>query len=320
MNIPMLEAFLAHADALNFTKSAEHLRISQSVFSRKINRLEEEFGCQLFTRDKRSVELTEYGRVFYDHARSIYANYTKWTLDLKQMKNNKLGLLRIGYLQDLPHHLFPRTIKKFRREFVQIELSYTDCSMTDIIDRLLSNEIDIGVSLSGNFAGHEKISHAALLSIPYCVAVSEEHPLSLNEYLSVSDLKDESFIMNSLDDYGPGSRYVFDICAVAGFEPNVAALTSLVPSMLILVKSGIGISIVANTARQIAPDGVKFIPLDREQAPPTTLGLLWKTSNSNPAIPAFIDTAQSLVGEVVAESESGADPNYLPADDGSAAS
>jgi DNA-binding transcriptional LysR family regulator len=291
------------ADTLNFTKSAEHLYISQPAFSRKITRLEDEFGCQLFTRNKRTVELTEYGRVFYEHAQNIYADYTRWTLDLKQLKSKKSGRLRVGYLQDLPHRLFPKTIKKFSREFDQIELSYTDCSMTDIINRLLSNEIDIGFSLSGDFTEHEKISHTPLLSIPYCVAMPEEHPLASRTSLNVEDLKDESFVMNSLDGYGPGSRYVINICAIAGFEPNVAALTSLVPSMLILVKSGVGITIVAHTARQIAPEGVKFVLLNSEQAPPTTLGLLRKTSNNNPAIPAFIDTAKSLVDEVIAESD-----------------
>jgi DNA-binding transcriptional LysR family regulator len=80
--------------------------------------------------------------------------------------------------------------------------------------------------------------------------------------------------------------------------------------MLILVKTGIGITIVAHTARQIAPDGVKLVLLDREQALPTTLGLLWKTSNTNPAIPAFVDTAMSLVEEVLCESD--VDSGYSP--------
>jgi DNA-binding transcriptional LysR family regulator len=175
--------------------------------------------------------------------------------------------------------------------------------MTDIINRLLSNEIDIGFSLSGDFTEHEKISHVGLLSIPYCVALPEDHPLASRKSLSVADLKDEAFIMNTLDGYGPGSRYVINVCAMAGFEPNVEAFTSFVPSMLILVKSGVGITIVAHTARQIAPEGVKLVLLDKEQAPPTTLGLLWKTSNNNPAISAFIDTASSLVDEVIAESD-----------------
>ena len=304
MDINTLEAFLSLADNLNFTKSAEHLYISQPAFSRKITRLEEEFGCKLFTRNKRTVELTEYGRVFYEHAQDIYASYTKWMLDLKQMKSKKAGRLRIGYLQDLPHRLFPRAVKKFQQDYDHIELNFKDCSMTDIINRLLSNEIDIGFSLTGDYIEHEKIAYASLLAIPFCAALPEDHPLASRAVINVKDLKNEDFIMNNLEGYGPASRHVINLCNLAGFEPNIAAFTTLVPSMLILVKTGIGITIVADTARHIAPEGVRFVQLDKDEVHPSELMLLWKSSNNNPAIPAFIETCKSLAPEIAAESGS----------------
>jgi DNA-binding transcriptional LysR family regulator len=302
MDINTLEAFLALADNLNFTKSAEHLYISQPAFSRKITRLEDEFGCKFFTRNKRTVELTEFGRAFYEHAQDIYAAYTKWTLDLKQLKSHKSGRLRIGFLQDLPHRLFPDSVIKFQEEYDQIELNFTDCSMTDIINRLVSNEIDIGFSLAGDVVNHEKISHTSLLTIPMCVALPDSHRLAGKDVLNMKDLEHESFIANNLDSYGPGSRHMINLCNLAGFEPNIVAFTAFVPSMLILVKSGVGITIVAHTARHVAPEGVKLVPLDKNEATPTELMLLWKTSNNNPAIPTFIETCQSLVDEVVAMS------------------
>jgi DNA-binding transcriptional LysR family regulator len=303
MDISMIEAFLALADSLNFTKSAEHLYISQPAFSRKISRLEDEFGCKFFTRNKRTVELTEYGRAFYPQAQDIYAAYAKWSIDLKQLKGRKSGHLRIGYLQDLPHRLFPKAVKQFQSDFDQIELTFTDCSMTDIVNRLVSNEIDIGFSLSGDVTKHEKISFIHLLIIPMCVALPDNHPLAAKESLSIKDLEHESFISSTLDGYGPGTRYMINLCNMAGFEPNISAISSFVPSMLILVKSGIGVTIVANTARQFTPEGVKLIPLsERGEIASTNLMLLWKTSNNNPAIPAFIDVCRSLVAEVIEES------------------
>lgn len=303
MDINTLEAFLALADNLNFTKSAEHLYISQPAFSRKITRLEDEFGCKFFTRNKRTVELTEYGRAFYVYAQDIYAAYTKWTLDLKQLKSKKSGRLRVGYLQDLPHRLFPKSVRKFQQDYDHIELNFMDCSMTGLINRLIANEIDIGFSLSGDYTEHEKLSHASLLAIPFCVAMPDDHPLADREMLHIKDLEHESFVMNNVDGYGPGSRHVLNLCSLAGFEPNIAAFTTLVPSMLILVKSGVGITIVAHTARHIAPEGVKFVQLDKSEVAPTELMLLWKSSNNNSAIPAFTETCKSLVDEVIAESD-----------------
>jgi DNA-binding transcriptional LysR family regulator len=293
MDINTLEAFLSLADNLNFTKSAEHLYISQPAFSRKITRLEEEFECKLFTRNKRTVELTEYGRVFYEYANDIYAAYSKWNLNLKRLKSKKSGRLRIGFLQDLPHNLFPDSVQKFQADYDQIELNFMDCSMTDIIDKLLCNEIDIGFSLSEEAYAHEKISHIVLAQIPLCVAMPDNHRLSDRAAIDLDELREEPFVMISVDNYGPGSRHIKSLCNFRGFEPNIAAFTTFVPSLLILVKSGIGITIVAQTAKQIAPEGVKLTPLSSD-VPPTKLVLLWKTSNSNPAIPEFINTCFSL--------------------------
>jgi DNA-binding transcriptional LysR family regulator len=310
MDINTIEAFLALADNLNFTKSAEHLYISQPAFSRKITRLEDEFGVKLFARNKRTVELTQYGKAFYVHAQEIFSSYAKWTVELRQLRSHKQGKLRIGYLQDLPHRLFPKTVRKFQRDYDQIELSFTDCSMTDITNRLLANEIDIGFSLLGDVTASDKITYVSLLAIPFCVALPEDHPLAGEEALSVSSLANEPFIVNDLDGYGPGTRQVMGMCSRAGFEPRVAAFTSFVPSMLILVKAGVGCTIVVDTARQIAPDGVRMILLDPREACPTELMLLWKTSNDNPAIPAFVATCQSLVAEVL--EEQGEDAHAMP--------
>jgi DNA-binding transcriptional LysR family regulator len=293
MDINTLEAFLSLADNLNFTKSAEHLYISQPAFSRKITRLEDEFECKLFTRNKRTVELTEYGRVFYEYAKDIYAAYSKWNMNLKQLKSKKSGRLRIGFLQDLPHNLFPDSVQKFQTDYDQIDLTFMDCSMTDIIDRLLCNEIDIGFSLSEEAYDHEKISHRVLAHIPLCVAMPDNHRLADKVTVDLNDLRDEPFVMISMDNYGPGSRHIKSLCNFRGFEPNISAFTTFVPSLLILVKSGIGITIVAKTAEHVAPIGVKLTPLSND-VPPTKLVLLWKTSNSNPAIPEFIDTCFSL--------------------------
>jgi DNA-binding transcriptional LysR family regulator len=293
MDTNTLEAFLSLADNLNFTKSAEHLYISQPAFSRKITRLEDEFGCKLFTRNKRTVELTEYGRAFYSYAKDIYAAYSKWNLNLRHLKSKKSGRLRIGFLQDLPHSLFPKAVQKFQVEHDQIELFFTDCSMMGIIEGLLCNEIDIGFTLSEEAYDHEKMSHTVLAHIPLCVAMPDTHRLADRATIDLNELREEPFVMISVDNYGPGSRHIKSLCGYKGFEPNIAAFTTFVPSLLILVKSGIGITIVAQTAKQIAPDGVKLTPLS-DDVLPTRLVLVWKTSNGNPAIPAFVDTCHSL--------------------------
>ena len=71
MNFQRLRYFVTVAEELNFSRAAERLRMGQPPFSYQIKRLEEELGAQLFHRAKRSVRLTDAGRLLLAEARSL---------------------------------------------------------------------------------------------------------------------------------------------------------------------------------------------------------------------------------------------------------
>ena len=50
MNTTQLECFTEVANFLNFSRAAEHLRITQPAVSHQINTLEDELGVKLFLR------------------------------------------------------------------------------------------------------------------------------------------------------------------------------------------------------------------------------------------------------------------------------
>jgi len=57
-----LDAFVAVARTLNFTKAADRLNITQSALSQRVRKLEEELGAALFIRAPGAVRLTETGQ------------------------------------------------------------------------------------------------------------------------------------------------------------------------------------------------------------------------------------------------------------------
>lgn len=56
------KAFESAARHLNFTKAAQELNLTQSAVSQHVRALEESFGCTLFIRKHRGLELSDHGR------------------------------------------------------------------------------------------------------------------------------------------------------------------------------------------------------------------------------------------------------------------
>ena len=66
MRVEDLRYFEHLAEVLNYTRASKDLDISQPTLSLAIKRLEEEWGVQLFSRNRSTVELTDIGRDISD--------------------------------------------------------------------------------------------------------------------------------------------------------------------------------------------------------------------------------------------------------------
>ncbi|GAA3079985.1 LysR family transcriptional regulator [Pseudonocardia yunnanensis] len=71
LDLAQVRAFVAAADALNFSRAAAHLHLTQQALSKRVQRLEHALGGPLFSRGGRSVELTDAGRRFLPEARRL---------------------------------------------------------------------------------------------------------------------------------------------------------------------------------------------------------------------------------------------------------
>ena len=76
------------ADEGGFNRAAQRLHVAQPSLSVQIKSLEEEVGARLFERDKRHVFLTQAGKRFQQHARSI--------LSLAETRKDRGPLRRSG--------------------------------------------------------------------------------------------------------------------------------------------------------------------------------------------------------------------------------
>lgn len=98
MKIRQLECFCALAETLNFTKAAQQIYMTQSVFSKNIASLEHELGCTLITRSKVSPVLTEAGTRIYARAKGIVRDAEENQKIAGDARRGELLTIRIGLL------------------------------------------------------------------------------------------------------------------------------------------------------------------------------------------------------------------------------
>ena len=56
----------------NLRKAAESMHLTPAAVSHSLAKLEKEFGLPLFVRGRRSMELTQYGKMLLPHIRAQY--------------------------------------------------------------------------------------------------------------------------------------------------------------------------------------------------------------------------------------------------------
>ena len=91
-----LEAVIALAEELHYGRAAERVGLTQSGLSRCIQSAEREANAKLFIRDRRTVEITDAGRSYVEHARISLAHGERAMRSAKETKDSAGHLLEVG--------------------------------------------------------------------------------------------------------------------------------------------------------------------------------------------------------------------------------
>ncbi len=143
MHIDVYKTFIILAKNLSFSKTAEQLNVVQSTVSSRIVELEKHLDKNLFIRSKRSVELTDAGRVYLPYAEKIIRSEIQGLEKLKTMSlyKDKLKVCNIGSIY---REKLASVVNEFYRKFPMYQLDVEFKITETQVELLLESEIDIG--------------------------------------------------------------------------------------------------------------------------------------------------------------------------------
>ena len=138
--------FYQVARCRNFSRAAAMLFTSQPAVSRAMAALERELGCRLFIRNRRGVELTPEGRLFYTYVEAGYEQLRRGREELAQAVGLQSGSIAIGASETaLGSWLFPR-LDRFHALYPGVRLRMYGGTSRQAMEELKSGAIDFAVA------------------------------------------------------------------------------------------------------------------------------------------------------------------------------
>lgn len=150
MELNWLKTFVVAAENNNFRKTSELLYISQPTVTVHIKQLEKEVGADLFVRDGRKVMLTEAGRKYLKHAKTLLSLYEKGLSELHSFQQGFTSQLTIGISPLIADTILPFVLKQFLQSHPYIEISVRIIESIKIEQAVELEEVDIGLSCLPN--------------------------------------------------------------------------------------------------------------------------------------------------------------------------
>lgn len=290
MELRHLRYFVVVAEELHFRRAAERLHMSQPPLSQQIRALEEEVGATLLLRTQRRVELTAAGAVFLERAREILAATEDAARQARRVQRGEVGRLAVGFVGSAMYSFVPDLLRRFREQSPDVTLRLHELGTTEQLRQLEDGRLDVGFLRAGRSRPELKIENVALE--PVVVALPDLHPLAVKAQLTLEDLQGQPLILLT-NGVAPGLRTALQpaIDRLGGDDTVVQEVQEM-QTVIGLVAAGIGISLVAESVRELVRVGVTYRPL-AGWGPSLRLDMAWRAADESPLLATFVDMARA---------------------------
>lgn len=146
MDLRQLRYFIALAEHRSFVRAADAMGITQPAFSRSIQGLEQELGCQLVDRGSKDLRPTPEGQVVLQHALSLVQGSANLIHEIAQLNKLDAGELRFGSGPAPAQQLVPDAVADFINRHPRVQISLDVDNWEKLSRALLREEIEFFVA------------------------------------------------------------------------------------------------------------------------------------------------------------------------------
>jgi DNA-binding transcriptional LysR family regulator len=253
--------------------------------------LESALGVRLFdrSRGRRTVELTEAGRLLLRHVETIADRLQAARADLLAYAAGETGTLRVGVYQSVGTRVLPAIIGRFAQAWPGVEIRLTEANSDQGLFELLGpGALDVSFGVLPLQEG--PFEAVQLLEDPFVLVAAAGSPLAAVRGLPSIELIGEQRLIGFRS--CRSTRWVEDHMRARGAEPTFVFRSEDNGTVQAMAGAGLGTALVPLLAVDPADPSIVIIPTD---LPPRRIALIWHRDRyRSPAALAFVEIAREV--------------------------
>ena len=232
-----LKYFKALAESGHLTQTAKDLYISAPSLSETISRLESELNVELFDHVGKNIVLNDNGKIFLKYVNKALEALINGQKAMKDRSSlSKISIV----LTSLP--IWFNMLQSFHESYPDIELNVKTITpqVLNEGDNSLNFDYFLGTinDINSDIYNYIKVFNCE----KPVLMVSHNNNLSKESSINLADAKEETFISIGKVNLS-STKYLYDICALAGFIPKkVIEGDYFIRMKLILENVGVGLT------------------------------------------------------------------------------
>lgn len=242
LNYELYKVFYQVAVDLSFSKAAENLFISQSAVSQNIKNLERELKTELFIRSTKNVQLTEAGKLLFEHIEPAFNLIENGEKSIREINALERGEIHIGANDTISKDYLLPYLKKFHQLYPEVQIKITNRTSSTCIELLKQNKVDLIISNLPNPKINDQMEYQEIFNFnDIFIAGSEFKDLKIKE-IKLEELKKYPLLM--LEAKTTSRKFLEKTLTEMRIKIEAAVELGSVDLLIEMTKIGLGISLV----------------------------------------------------------------------------
>lgn len=298
MTLNELKYISSLAKEKHFRKASEKCFVSQPTLSIAIKKLEEELEVILFERNKNKIIVTDTGKKIIKLANQILSDVD--SIKKISKDKNQYAPLKIGAIYTIGPYLIPKIIPEFHKLFSKIPLIVEESYTNFLSKKLHEGELDV-IFISYPFI-ETNIETFPIYTEKFVVVIPKNHPLEKESQIDFNKIKNETILLL-------GSDHCFRDQVIKAY-PNLLKTNnknndwqktlegSSLETILYMVASGTGITILPSTAIQNLSNKLLIIKPLKTPIPERIVAMAWRKNFPQTEI---MDNLKKILSKITLE-------------------